>query len=133
MGMSSLGPIAYGENQDHIFLGREISRSQNYSEETARAIDNEIRSIVDTQYARAIKIIEDHRAAMEKIAEALIQYETIEGKHVMEIVEFGEMRSPIVLGQLPKPALPEEKPGDKPAVTPPEGTVPDAGTAPATV
>ncbi|HNX04980.1 MAG TPA: cell division protein FtsH, partial [Opitutales bacterium] len=106
-GMSPLGPIAYGENQDHIFLGREISRNQNYSEETARAIDNQIRAIVDTQYARATKIIEEHRSAMEKIAESLLQYETIEGKHVMEIVEFGEMRSPVVLGQQTQPAVPE--------------------------
>src|SRR5690606_2942258 len=60
-GMSELGMIAYGENQEHVFLGKEISRSQNYSEETARKIDEAIRQIVDEQYDRAMKIITEKR------------------------------------------------------------------------
>jgi cell division protease FtsH len=123
-GMSPLGPIAFGENQDHIFLGREISRSQNFSEQTAQAIDRQISEIVQTQYTRAEKIIEEHRSALEKIAESLIQYETLEGKHVMEIVKFGEIRSPIVLGQYIKPAKPAEE--TKPSGT---DTTEPAGTA----
>jgi cell division protease FtsH len=121
-GMSPLGPIAFGENQDHIFLGREIARNQNYSEETAQAIDKQVSTIVETQFTRASKLIEEHRAALEKIAENLIQYETLEGKHVMEILEFGEIRSPIVLGQTPQ----------KPAEPAPSEKTPDAADKPKT-
>ncbi|HZZ56600.1 MAG TPA: ATP-dependent zinc metalloprotease FtsH [Opitutaceae bacterium] len=109
-GMSPLGPIAYGDNQDTVFLGREITRTENVSEETARRIDEEIHRIIAEQHERAKKIITEHRAALDKIAEALLEHETIEGKHVLEILEFGEMRSPIILTSAPKPP---DKPGDK--------------------
>ena len=139
-GMSPLGPIAYGENQDHIFLGREISRSQNYSEETARAIDAEIRAIVDTQYERATQIMTEHRETLDKIAQALLQYETIEGRHVMELLQFGEIRSPIVLGQQAKPAVPDAakdapKPEAPAAPSPekPAPAAPDPGATPPAV
>lgn len=111
-GMSSLGPIAYGDNQDTVFLGREIGRSHTYSEETARKIDAEINRIITEQYARATEIISAHRPALDKIAEALIEYETIEGKHVMEIVQTGAISSPVIR-ELP-PALPPSA-DDKPA------------------
>ena len=95
-GMSPLGPIAYGDNQDHIFLGREIARDQNYSEATALEIDRAIRKIVDEQYERAKGIIIQHRAALDKLAELLLKHETLEGKHVLEIIEFGDLRSPVI-------------------------------------
>jgi cell division protease FtsH len=125
-GMSPLGPIAFGENQDHIFLGRDISRSQNYSEQTAQAIDAQVRKIVEDQYARAEKLIREHRAELDKVAAALIQYETIEGRHVMEIMKYGEIRSPIVLAQKSPVAPPEsEKKAEG------EDEALDSGTAPA--
>jgi cell division protease FtsH len=99
-GMSPMGTVAYGENQDHIFLGREISRSQNYSEETARQIDAELRRIVDEQYERAKKILTDKRDRLDLLAEALLQHETLEGRHVMEIMEHGELRSPVIAFQI---------------------------------
>ncbi|MFT3831296.1 MAG: ATP-dependent zinc metalloprotease FtsH [Opitutaceae bacterium] len=94
-GMSELGPIAYGENQDTIFLGREISRTESFSEATAQKIDGEVRRIVDEQYARATAILKERRAALDGIAEALLQYETIEGKHVTEIITEGRILSPV--------------------------------------
>ncbi len=103
-GMSALGPIAYGDNQDTVFLGREIGRSHTYSEETARKIDAEITRIINEQYARATEVIRTHRPALDKIAEALLEYETIEGKHVMEILKDGAISSPVIR-ELP-PALP---------------------------
>jgi cell division protease FtsH len=129
-GMSPLGPIAYGENHDTVFLGREISRSESFSEETARMIDVEIRKLVDEQYNRAKDIIIKKRLALDKIAEALLQYETIDGKHVMEILEFGEIRSPVAPPVIAKPAdpaagrkiaepaAPGGLPGDSPAPAP---------------
>ena len=95
-GMADLGPVAYGENKDHVFLGQEIQRSQNYSEETAQRIDHAIHQIVEEQYGRALQILKDHRAALDTLADALLEHETVEGKHVHEIIEHGEIRSPII-------------------------------------
>ncbi|HEX3730783.1 MAG TPA: cell division protein FtsH, partial [Opitutaceae bacterium] len=120
-GMSSLGPVAYGDNSDTVFLGREIQRTENFSEETARKIDEEIHKIISEQYVRAQQILNEHRSALDKIAEALLEHETIEGRHVLEILQYGEIRSPIVLG-LPKA-------GDKPADRKPPGK-PAAVSAP---
>lgn len=95
-GMSDLGPVALGENQDHVFLGKEIARTQNYSEQTAQKIDNEIRKIVDSQYERGKDIVVKHRKALDAITKALLEFETIEGKHVKEILEFGKLTSPVI-------------------------------------
>ena len=95
-GMSSLGPIAFGDNEEHLFLGREISKTHNLSEETARRIDEEVSKIITTQFDRAKKLIEENREVLTKIAEALLEFETIEGKHVQEIVEYGEIQSEVV-------------------------------------
>lgn len=94
-GMSSLGPVAFGENQQNLFLGREIARTQNISEATLQNIDREIRDIIERQYERAEKLISKHGEAHKKIAEALLEYETLDGVHVKEIIEHGEIRSPI--------------------------------------
>ncbi|MGB0370111.1 MAG: ATP-dependent zinc metalloprotease FtsH [Opitutales bacterium] len=94
-GMSDLGPVAYGENQDHVFLGKEISRNQNYSEETARKIDKAIYDLVEGQHERAVAILTEHRKALDTLAESLLEFETLEGKHVMEILETGSIQSPI--------------------------------------
>jgi cell division protease FtsH len=95
-GMTDLGPVAYGENKDHIFLGQEIERSQNYSEQTAQKIDKAIHDIVDAQYHRSLDILNKHRTHLDVCAEALLEHETIDGKHVQEILEFGEIRSPVI-------------------------------------
>ena len=94
-GMSDLGPIAFGENSDTVFLGREISRTQNHSDATARRIDEAISTIVQEQYVRAEKLIADNAEAHRKIAEALLLYETLDGIHVMEILKTGSIQTPI--------------------------------------
>jgi len=114
-GMSPLGMIAYGESSDTVFLGREITRNQTYSEETSRRIDAEVFRIVDTQYQRAKEIIAARRAALDKIATALLEYETIEGRHVLEILEHGEMRSPVVREPSSKAAADRGASAKKPA------------------
>ncbi len=95
-GMSELGPVLLDHNEENIFLGREISRNQNHSEETAEKIDKAIRRIIDEQYQVAESLLKKHRSALDAVAEALLVYETIEGKHVKEILEFGEIRSEVV-------------------------------------
>lgn len=117
-GMSPLGMIAYGESSDTVFLGREITRSQTYSEETARKIDGEVFRIVDEQYQRATEIITSRREFLDKIAAALLEHETIEGKHVLEVLQFGEIRSPIVREATRKPddtTSGKKSPGKSPA------------------
>jgi cell division protease FtsH len=94
-GMSDLGPVAFGENQEQLFLAKEITRTQNFSESTAEKIDKAIKAIIDYQYERARGIIEGHRDALRKIAEALLEHETIEGIHVHEILKHGEIRTTV--------------------------------------
>jgi cell division protease FtsH len=115
-GMSDLGPIAYNENSDTIFLGREISRNQTHSDETARRIDEAVSKIVSEQYARAEKIIADHAEAHRKIAEALLEHETLDGVHVMEILKTGSIQTPVV--GTPVPTLNRE----------PDAASPESGT-----
>jgi cell division protease FtsH len=119
-GMSPLGPISMGDNQDTVFLGRDITRSQHVSEETARRIDDEVSRIINEQYARAKEIITSRRESLDKIAGALLEHETIEGKHVLEILQHGEIKSAVM------PAPPklneraaDKKPAEKSASTPP--------------
>jgi cell division protease FtsH len=134
-GMSPLGPVAFGDNHDTVFLGRDITRNENISEETARKIDEEIHRIIDEQYKRATQIIADHRTALDKMAEALLEHETIDGKHVMEILQFGEIRSPILpsVGAKPdsKAAGGKKVPDKATAAEPPVGTAPTAAPTPA--
>ena len=114
-GMSDLGPVAMGENQDTVFLGRDITRSQHISEETARKVDAAISDILHNQYNRAQQIITEHRPALDKIGAALIEHETIEGRHVLEIIQHGEIRTPIINVKPPKLLVADEvKVADKP-------------------
>ena len=129
-GMSPLGPVAYGESHDTVFLGRDITRNENVSEETARKIDAEIHRIIEEQYQRATDILAQHRDALDKVAEALLEFETIDGKHVMEILQFGELRSPVVSSQPPKADPPAaKKQPEKPAAV--ESVPPAAAPHPA--
>jgi len=123
-GKSDLGPISYNENSDTVFLGREISRTQSHSDETARRIDEAVAKIVSEQYARAEKIIAEHADAHRKIAEALLEHETLDGVHVMEILKTGSMQTPIVgspvpnLVREPSPDGPPPEPGTQATPTP---------------
>ena len=81
-GMSDeMGPINFASDKD-VFLGREMPEAQEHSEETSRRIDAEVRKIVDVGYKRAQEIITKHRDALDRIAEALLRFETITGEEV---------------------------------------------------
>ena len=95
-GMSDLGMISFGDKQDQVFLGKELSRAQNYSEETAQKIDLAIKNVIDDQYDRSKGILNDKIDALHATAEALLEYETIEGKHVHEILEHGKIISEVI-------------------------------------
>jgi cell division protease FtsH len=101
-GMSDMGPLAFGDNQDHIFLGREIAREQNYSEQTAQTIDATVAKIIRSQYDRAVEILTGKQGCLESLAQALLQYETLEGKYVYEILEHGVLISEVAVPQAAK-------------------------------
>ena len=123
-GMSPLGPVAYGDNHDTVFLGRDITRNENVSEETARRIDQEIHRIIDEQYTRATQIIGERRAALDKIAEALLEHETLEGRQVLEILQFGEIRSPFAPPPPPDRPTPKKSPEKQGSADPIGGPTP---------
>lgn len=102
-GMTELGPIAYGESQHHAYMGRLGSGEKDYSEKTAQAIDKKIHEIVQEQYERSICILKDHREALDILANALLEHETLDGIHVKEILEHGEIRSPIIKRRILEP------------------------------
>ena len=87
-GMSDLmGPIAFGQKEEHIFLGREIAQHRDYSEQTAIQIDGEVRRIVDEAYQTARRILQDHENLLHQIAAALLEKETLEGKDIDAIID----------------------------------------------
>jgi cell division protease FtsH len=90
-GMSELGPLSFGKKEEQIFLGREISQHRDYSEETAIRIDEEVKRIISTAYSRARAIIEQHSAAMVKVAEALLEREVLDGAEVRLLIEGGNL------------------------------------------
>ena len=86
-GMSDqLGPLAYGENEDEVFLGRSITRHQQMSEETAKKVDAEIKRIVDVGYKKAKKILTEKIDDLHKLAKALLVYETLSGEEISDII-----------------------------------------------
>jgi cell division protease FtsH len=86
-GMSDqLGPIAYQENEEEVFLGRSVSRQQHVSEDTAKKIDSEVKKIVQSGYDRAKKILTEKVDDLHKVAKALLEYETLSGEEIKKIV-----------------------------------------------
>jgi cell division protease FtsH len=120
-GMSEkLGMVQYGDDDEFIFLGREMARTKVYSEDTAREIDAEIKRITDDAYKVAKDVIYDNRDKLEMIATTLLEYETLEGPQVEEIIRTGKFTPPT-----PTPHV--EPPHGAPAGTP----LPEAPAKPA--
>jgi cell division protease FtsH len=131
-GMSDqLGMVEYGEGDSPVFLARDMAKSRNYSEETARIIDSEIKRFIDEAYETAERILTEGRDKVELIAKALLEYETLDASHLRDIIEFGEMKDP---PSAPKPPpVPEEfkkKPAPKSSE---EGRPEDDGPIPGAV
>ncbi|MBN9480139.1 MAG: ATP-dependent zinc metalloprotease FtsH [Bordetella sp.] len=121
-----LGTVAYGENQEEVFLGHSVSRSQNVSEETARIIDEEVRRIVTEGWEEARRILTDKAGDHEKLSQALLEYETLSGDEIRDLLENGrpprrDDENDVVVGpSLSVPATPEDEatPQAEPAVQP---------------
>jgi cell division protease FtsH len=93
LGMTAkLGPVAYGENEENVFLGREMtSRRADYAEDTAREIDNEVRRIVEEQYAVAKQVVVDNRDKLERLAHSLLERETLDAEEISAALDGREL------------------------------------------
>jgi cell division protease FtsH len=85
-GMSELGPLSYGNNDEPVFLGRDFSTRPDYSEDTAIRIDREVDRIVQASYERAKAIVTEHRPVLDRLAHELLELESLEGRQVYEII-----------------------------------------------
>jgi cell division protease FtsH len=112
-GMSDvLGMVEYGEGDSPVFLARDMNKSRNYSEDTAKIIDAEIKKFIDDAFNEATRILTDNREVVEKIALALLEYETLDASHLRDIIDHGEMRNP---PSAPKPPPIPDEMSKKPA------------------
>jgi cell division protease FtsH len=125
-GMSDkLGMVQYGNDSDHVYMGRDMVQRQEYSEFTAQEIDTEVKRIINEAYDRAKYLIDTHRDKLEIIANALLEYESLDGEQVSQIVRDGTFTPPepapkvdppsgaiaaTPLSEVPKP-LPPKLPG----------------------
>lgn len=90
-GMSDkLGPLNYGKNEEHIFLGREISRNRDFSEQTAQGIDEELKELVDRCYTRAKNLVSKHIESLHALANALLEKEVLDGQEVDSIIRVAD-------------------------------------------
>ena len=89
-----LGPLAYGEEEGEVFLGRSVTQHKNVSDETAHNIDTEIRGIIERNYARAEKILKDNMDILHSMTEALIKYETIDEGQIDDLMARRPVRDP---------------------------------------
>ena len=135
-GMSDvLGMVEYGEGDSPVFLARDMNKSRNYSEETARVIDGEIKKFIDNAFNEATRVLTDNRDVVEKIALALLEFETLDASHLRDIIDHGEMKNP---PSAPKPPPVPDSMSKKPAPKKAEsdrpeddGPIPGAVGAPA--
>jgi cell division protease FtsH len=86
--------VEYGEHEDYVFLGRDIARSRAYSEATAQEIDREVKRLCDDAYQRAMKHLTQRKEILIAIAKALLEYETLDGSQVREIINNGKLLNP---------------------------------------
>ena len=89
-----MGPLAYGEDEGEVFLGRSVTQHKAMSDDTAHAIDEEIRSLIDNNYDRAEAILKDNMDKLHAMADALMKFETIDSEQIADIMEGRDPRPP---------------------------------------
>ncbi len=125
-GMSErIGPLAVGDKEQEIFLGREFAQRREISERTAQMVDDEVKRLVDEAYARATQIIAEHRELLDRIADALLERETIDREDLDRLVKNLPLPPRLPSTDSPAPqASTSPKPGAAPARAPLLGTPP---------
>ena len=115
-GMSdALGPMVYGENDGEVFLGRSVTTHKNVSESTMQKVDEEIRRIIDQQYALARGLIEANRDKIEAMTQALLEWETIDADQINDIMDGNPPRPPKPVYKAPPPPPPQDAEPSAPA------------------
>jgi cell division protease FtsH len=126
-GMSeALGPLTFGKRDEQIFLGREIAQHRDYSEETARAIDHEVKRLVTEAHEAARNVLQQRLDTLHELANALLVEETLDAEAVNAIVD-GRPRTPKSPENAPAPAGPDAPPAPPATSAPPEGSGAEAG------
>ena len=106
-----LGHVAYGENQEEVFLGHSVARTQNVSEETAQIIDAEVRRLIDEAYSTAKQILTKKKKEWIALAEGLLEYETLSGEEIKQLIA----------GQKPSRDLGDDTPPSRGSAVPKAG------------
>ncbi|HET7664431.1 MAG TPA: ATP-dependent metalloprotease, partial [Rhodanobacteraceae bacterium] len=112
-----LGPVTYAEDEEEVFLGRSVSQHKNVSDETARKIDEVVRGILDNAYATSHRLLTENMDKLHLMAEALLQYETIDSKQIDDIMQ----------GRRPGPPADWDKPATPPPSPSESGSDPNRG------
>ncbi|PJD94583.1 MAG: ATP-dependent zinc metalloprotease FtsH [Legionella sp.] len=116
-GLSPLGPLTFGEEEEEVFLGRSMNKQKDISDNTAQQIDEEVRAIINRNYQRAKSILQDNMDKLHLMAESLIKYETIDADQIQEIMSGKEPTPPSDWGSdkpLEKKDATSTNPSDKP-------------------
>jgi cell division protease FtsH len=116
----ALGPMVYGENEGEVFLGRQVTTHQNMSEETMKAVDKEVRAIIDMQYALARRLLEENRDKVEAMTKALLEWETLDADQIHDIMAGNPPRPPKPVAPKVPPASDGGNRGAEPSVAPVE-------------
>lgn len=114
-GLSPLGPLTFGEEEEEVFLGRSMNKHKEMSDRTAQQIDDEVRAIIDRNYQRAKEILLANMDSLHLMAQSLIKYETIDAKQISEIMSGKEPSPPQDWGSTSKPLEAVEVINDAPA------------------
>ena len=112
-----MGMVEYGKNEDYVFLGSNLGQGREYSEATAQEIDAEVRKLCDDAYRRAVVLLTENRSKLESIAKALLEFETLDRKQIVDIIEHGRMLTP------PNPPTKPKRPSEPPPI--PSGETPN--------
>ncbi|MEP7261479.1 MAG: ATP-dependent zinc metalloprotease FtsH, partial [Usitatibacter sp.] len=115
----ALGPMVYGENEGEVFLGRQVTTHQNMSEETMKAVDKEVRNIIDMQYALARRLLEENREKVEAMTKALLEWETIDAHQIEDIMQGRPPRPPKPVAAKQPATPPSDGGSNRPAETTP--------------
>lgn len=114
-GMSDkLGMVEYGEGDNAVFLARDLGRSRNYSGATAQKIDEEVKRLIDEAYEKARQLLVHYKDKLDAIAHALLDYETLDGSHIREIMETGKIQNPPQSPKPPPPPPVQKTPTERP-------------------
>jgi len=106
-GMSALGPQNFGSNEEVLFLGREVNRTQNHSEETSQKIDHEVQRILNGAYDKTLKILTDNKEKLIALSEILIEREALDFEEVDSILKTGHLPASSDKGEMTEPEAPE--------------------------